>query len=221
MTNFWCKIGFHHWYKGFFTFPAWNRFERHCLNCNKTQFKTYKRLVGRYYVPAWKSYDMESDIANTPVEMAFCIRHENILWVHSENGVITNIIVKPDSMISISPNRGTFYQYNDTLPKRRLIRQHSIFTFPNNDDPHEIEAVKSLITSCGLVLFHFMKNGQQIVQGIELDSNSDSGCVESKIAATRVTKNEFDDSRIRVEIEGMTERWGPMFKMSRGFMFAL
>jgi len=42
MENFWCKIGLHDWYKGSFSFPVWGRYERHCLCCDKKQYRVYK-----------------------------------------------------------------------------------------------------------------------------------------------------------------------------------
>lgn len=42
MENFWCKIGLHDWYKGNFSFPVWGRYERHCLCCDKKQYRVYK-----------------------------------------------------------------------------------------------------------------------------------------------------------------------------------
>lgn len=42
MKNFWCNLGLHDWYKGSFSFPVWGRFERHCLCCDKKQYKIYK-----------------------------------------------------------------------------------------------------------------------------------------------------------------------------------
>lgn len=42
MENFWCKIGLHDWYKGNFSFPVWGRYERHCLCCDKKQYKVHR-----------------------------------------------------------------------------------------------------------------------------------------------------------------------------------
>ena len=42
MKNFWCKIGLHDWYRGNFSLPVWGRYERHCLCCDKKQYKVHR-----------------------------------------------------------------------------------------------------------------------------------------------------------------------------------
>jgi hypothetical protein len=37
-----CKIGIHHWYRGQFSYPVWGRWERHCLECEKRQYRIYE-----------------------------------------------------------------------------------------------------------------------------------------------------------------------------------
>ena len=39
--SLWCWFGMHDWYKGCFTFPVYNRYERHCLECDKRQYHHY------------------------------------------------------------------------------------------------------------------------------------------------------------------------------------
>ena len=36
-----CKIGWHNWYHGQFSYPVWGRWERHCLDCDKTQYREW------------------------------------------------------------------------------------------------------------------------------------------------------------------------------------
>lgn len=42
--NFWCWIGLHKWYTDSFASPVWGRTERHCLQCDKRQCRTYNPL---------------------------------------------------------------------------------------------------------------------------------------------------------------------------------
>lgn len=51
--TFWCRIGLHDWYHGFFSYPVWGRFERHCLDCNKKQHRVYKPKLG------WKTFKID------------------------------------------------------------------------------------------------------------------------------------------------------------------
>jgi len=41
---FLCFIGLHEWYYGNFSSPVYGRSERHCLNCDKKQYREYKPL---------------------------------------------------------------------------------------------------------------------------------------------------------------------------------
>jgi len=36
-----CSLGLHNWYLGSFSGPVWGRTERHCLDCNKMQYRHF------------------------------------------------------------------------------------------------------------------------------------------------------------------------------------
>ncbi len=40
--SIWCWLGLHDWYHGSFAFPVWGRSERHCLACDKKQYRKYE-----------------------------------------------------------------------------------------------------------------------------------------------------------------------------------
>lgn len=42
-----CALGAHNWYHGFFVVPVWGRYERHCLDCGKQQYKEFDKNKNR------------------------------------------------------------------------------------------------------------------------------------------------------------------------------